>query len=186
MQWQNFFSVSEEIMKKTTDRLKTELSLLRTGRASSTVVEGIKVESYGFSMTISQIAGISVPDARTIEIKPWDISQLGLIEKAIQKTGMNMNPINDGSFIRIIVPQLTEERRKEIVKSIKKISEDFKIAIRNERRILVENIRLLEKDKIITKDDKKKFEADAQRITDGYIKKINEITIDKEKEIMKV
>jgi ribosome recycling factor len=178
--------VSEEVMKKTADRLKVELSSVRTGRASSAVVEGIKVESYGSLMTVSQIAGISIPDARTIEIRPWDSSQLGAIEKAIQKTDMGINPINDGKLIRIIVPPLTEERRKEIAKYISGMAEDFKIAIRNERRILVENIKRLEKDKVITEDDKKRFEVEAQKVTDVYIKKIDEIIAVKEKEIMKM
>ena len=186
MQAQSFFSASEESMKKTIDRLKSELMSIRTGRASSAVIEGIKVESYGSIMFINQIAGVSVPDARTIEIRPWDASQLGAIEKAIQKADIGMNPVNDGKLIRIGVPPLTEERRKEIAKSVNRMAEDFRIAIRNERRILVENIKKLEKDKVITEDDKKKFEADAQKITDNYIKTIDETIATKEKEVIQI
>ncbi|MCA6071710.1 MAG: ribosome recycling factor [Endomicrobium sp.] len=186
MQAQSFFSASEESMKKTIDRLKSELTCIRTGRVSSAVVEGIKVESYGSLAFINQIAGVSVPDARTIEIRPWDVSQLGAIEKAIQKADIGMNPVNDGKLIRIVAPPLTEERRKEIAKSIGRMAEDFRVAVRNERRVLIENIKKLERDKVITEDDKKKLEANAQKITDGYTKIIDEIVAAKEKEVMRV
>ncbi|MCA6072011.1 MAG: ribosome recycling factor [Endomicrobium sp.] len=186
MQAQSFFSASEESMKKTIDRLKSELTSIRTGKVSGAVVEGIKVESYGSLAPINQIASISVPDARTIEIRPWDVSQLGAIEKAIQKADIGMNPVNDGKLIRIVIPHPTEERRKEIAKSIGRMAEDFRVAVRNERRVLVENIKKLEKDKVITEDDKKKFEAVAQKITDGYIKTIDEIVVAKEKEVMQM
>jgi ribosome recycling factor len=186
MQIQSFFSKSEEAMKKTIDRLKNELASIRTGRASSAVIEGIKVESYGSLMPINQLAGISIPDAKTIEIRPWDVSQLSAIEKAILKADIGMTPVNDGKIIRISVPPLTEERRKEIAKSISRMAEDFRVAVRNERRVLVENIKKLEKGKVITEDDRKKFESDAQKITDDYIKKIDESIALKEKEIMQI
>jgi ribosome recycling factor len=173
-------------MKKTIDRLKSELASTRTGRASSAVIEGIKVESYGSLMPINQLAGVSIPDAKTIEIRPWDASQLGAIEKAILKADIGMTPVNDGKVIRISVPPLTEERRKEIAKSISRMAEDFKVAVRNERRVLVEGIKKLEKDKVITEDDRKKFEADAQKTTDDYIKKIDESIALKEKEVMQI
>lgn len=186
MQIQSFFSKSEEAMKKTIDRLKSELASIRTGRASSAVIEGIKVESYGSLMPINQLAGVSIPDAKTIEIRPWDASQLGAIEKAILKADIGMTPVNDGKIIRISVPPLTEERRKEIVKSISRMAEDFRVAVRNERRVLVENIKKLEKDKVITEDGRKKFESDAQKVTDDYIKKIDESIALKEKEVMQI
>ncbi|MDR1104675.1 MAG: ribosome recycling factor [Endomicrobium sp.] len=186
MQIQSFFSKSEEAMKKTIDRLKSELASIRTGRASSAVIEGIKVESYGSLMPINQLAGVSVPDAKTIEIRPWDASQLGAIEKAILKADIGMTPVNDGKIIRISVPPLTEERRKEIAKSISRMAEDFRVAVRNERRVLVENIKKLEKDKVITEDGRKKFETDAQKVTDDYIKKIDESIALKEKEVMQI
>jgi ribosome recycling factor len=187
MKAQGFFSTAEEAMKKTIDRLKCELSSIRTGsRASSAVIETIKVESYGSIMPVNQIASISVPDARTIEIRPWDVSQLSAIEKAIFKADIGMAPVNDGRLIRIFVPHLTQERRKEIVKSIGKMVEEFRVAVRNERRVLIENIKKLEKDKVITEDDKKKLEARAQKVTDGYIKKIDDSVAIKEKEVMQV
>ncbi|MDR1941088.1 MAG: ribosome recycling factor [Endomicrobium sp.] len=186
MQLQSLFGVSEEAMKKTIERIKAELSSIRTGRANSAVIESIKVESYGSLMPINQIAGISIPDAKTIEIRPWDASQLGAIEKAIMKADIGMTPVNDGKVVRISVPPLTEERRKEIVKSIGKIAEEFRVAVRNERRVLVDGIKKAEKDKTITEDDRKKLEAEAQKITDGYIKKIDELIAAKEKEIMQI
>lgn len=186
MQIQSFFSKSEEAMKKTIDRLKSELASIRTGRASSAVIEGIKVESYGSLIPINQLAGVSIPDAKTIEIRPWDASQLGAIEKAILKADIGMTPVNDGKIIRISVPPLTEERRKEIAKSISRMAEDFRVAVRNERRVLVENIKKLEKDKVITEDGRKKFESDAQKVTDDYIKKIDESIALKEKEVMQI
>jgi ribosome recycling factor len=173
-------------MKKTIDRLKSELASIRTGRASSAVIEGIKVESYVSLMPINQLAGVSIPDAKTIEIRPWDASQLGAIEKAILKADIGMTPVNDGKIIRISVPPLTEERRKEIAKSISRMAEDFRVAVRNERRVLVENIKKLEKDKVITEDGRKKFESDAQKVTDDYIKKIDESIALKEKEVMQI
>jgi ribosome recycling factor len=173
-------------MKKTIDRLKSELASIRTGRASSAVIEGIKVESYGSLMPINQLAGVSIPDAKTIEIRPWDVSQLVAIEKAIFKADIGMTPVNDGKIIRIPIPPLTEERRKEIAKSISRMAEDFRVAVRNERRVLVESIKKLEKDKVITEDDRKKFETDAQKATDGYIKKIDESVALKEKEVMQI
>ena len=186
MQINDFFAASESAMKKTIEKVKADLASVRTGRASASVLEGIKVESYGSLMPINQLAGISVPDAKTIEIRPWDASQLGAIEKAIIKAEIGMSPVNDGKLIRISVPQLTEERRKEIAKTINKTAEEYRVAVRNERRILVEAIKKAEKDKTITEDDRKKFETEAQKITDLYVKKIDECITLKEKEIMQI
>jgi ribosome recycling factor len=186
MQLQNLFLASEEAMKKTIEKVKADLSSIRTGRANTAIIEGIKVESYGSLMAINQIAGISVPDAKTIEIRPWDATQLGAIEKALLKADIGMTPINDGKLIRISVPQLTEDRRKEIAKSINKTSEEYRVAVRNERRVLVDGIKKGEKDKIITEDDRKKLETEAQKTTDNYIKKIDELIAAKEKEIMQI
>lgn len=183
---QTLFSESEKAMKKTIEKLKHELSLIRTGRASSSVIENIKVESYGSLMSINQIAGISIPDAKTIEIRPWDASQLGAIEKAIMKADIGMTPINDGKLIRISVPPLTEDRRKEIAKSISKMAEDYRVAIRNERRVVVDGIKKAEKEKTINEDDRKKYETEAQKLTDTYIKTIDESIALKEKEVMQI
>ncbi|MDR0822302.1 MAG: ribosome recycling factor [Endomicrobium sp.] len=180
------FQVRQEAMNKTIDKLKQELSSIRTGRANTAVVEGIKVESYGSLMPINQLAGLSIPDAKTIEIKPWDASLLGAIEKAIMKADIGMTPINDGKVVRISVPPLTEERRKEIAKSIGKMAEDYKVAIRNERRNLVDAVKKAEKDKVITEDDRKKQEVAAQKITDDFVKKIDDCISQKEKEIMQI
>lgn len=186
MQLQSLFAASESAMQKTIEKVKHELASIRTGRASSSIVEGIKVESYGSLMPINQIAGISVPDAKTVEIRPWDMSQLGAIEKAIIKADIGITPVNDGKVIRISVPPLTEERRKEIAKSIGKTAEEYRVAVRNERRVLVDGIKKAEKDKVITEDDRKKSETDAQKLTDGYINKIDELIAQKEKEIMQI
>lgn len=176
----------EEPMKKTVEKMKMDFSTLRTGRASITLVEGLKVESYGTVLPINQVASLNVPDGKTIEIRPWDISQITNIEKAIQKSDLGLTPINDGKIIRLSVPSLTEERRKDIIKAIHKIAEEFKVSIRNERRQIAERIKKLEKEKKIAEDDRKKGEADLQKITDAYIKKIDEVLAFKEKEVMEV
>jgi ribosome recycling factor len=173
-------------MKKTIDSLKGELSYVRTGRASTSTINAIKVDSYGSIVPLNQIASVSIPNAKTIEIKPWDLSQLNAIEKAIFKADIGMISVNDGQVIRISVPSLTEEKRREIAKSINRMAEDFKIAIRNERRFLVDNIKKFEKDKIISEDDKKIFEAKAQKITDYYISKIDDAISAKEKDILQI
>lgn len=176
----------EERMKKAVEKFRADLTAIRTGRATVALVENIKVESYGVVLPLNQMAGLSVPDARTIEIRPWDISQLQAIEKAIQKSDIGMTPANDGKLIRLAVPTLTEERRKEIIKSIGKIAEEFKITVRNERRQMMEEIKKAEKDKAIGEDDRKKGETDSQKLTDAYIKKIEEILAVKQKELMEI
>ena len=179
-------ATGEEHMKRTIEKFRGDLTSIRTGRASVALIENVKVESYGTMMPINQMAGLSVPDARTIEIRPWDISQLQYIEKAILKSESGMTPANDGKVIRLPVPTLTEDRRKEIIKSIGKIAEEFKIAIRNERRQMVEDIKKAEKDKIIGEDDCKKGEVESQKLTDGYIKKIEDMLAVKQKDLMEV
>ena len=176
----------EEPMKKTLEKMKTDFASLRSGRASTALVEGLKVESYGSLMPVNQLANISVPDGRTIEIRPWDITQCVNIEKAIQKSELGLTPVNDGKIIRISVPGLTEERRKEIIKLLNKMAEDFKVSIRGVRRDIVENIKKAEKEKKITEDEKVKAEHESQKLTDIYIKKIDEAVASKEKEIMEV
>jgi len=176
----------EEPMKRTLEKMRADLGAIRTGRASVALVEGIKVESYGTMMPLNQLANMSTPDAKTIEIRPWDISQLVNIEKAIQKSDIGLTPANDGKIIRLGVPALTEDRRKELVKGIHKLTEEFRIAIRNERRQIVENIKKAEKDKKITEDERKKSEIDSQKLTDMYMKKIDELLASKEKDLMEV
>lgn len=176
----------EERMKKAVEKFRADLSAIRTGRASVALVENVKVESYGTLMPLNQLAGFAVPDARTIEIRPWDASQLQAIEKAILKSDIGMTPANDGKLIRLAVPSLTEDRRKEIIKSIGKIAEEFKITVRNERRQMLEEIKKAEKDKAIGEDDRKKGEADSQKLTDVYIKKIEDMLAVKQKELMEI
>jgi len=175
---------TREHMTKALEYGKQQLSKVRTGRASATLVDNVKADYYGAPTPISQMASISVPDARTIVIQPWDRGTLQPIEKAIQQADLGFNPQNDGVVIRIPVPPLTEERRKEFVKVCKKYSEENKIAIRNVRRDMIEVIRKAEKDKELTEDDKKKGEEEIQKITDDFIRKIDQILVQKEKELM--
>ena len=176
----------EDAMKKTIEKTKHDFSTVRTGRANAALLDGIKVESYGSLLALNQVAGVSVPDGRTLEIRPWDLTQLGAIEKAILKSDLGLTPVNDGKIVRISIPALTEERRREIVKVVGKMSEDYKVAIRNERRHIVDEIKKLEKEKSITEDDRKKYEVDVQKLTDSYIGKIEELVKQKEEELMKI
>jgi len=186
MMWKSIINAGEEPMKKTIDKMKLDFTGIRTGRASVTLLEGLKVESYGTTMLLNQIGSLNVSDARTIEIHPWDVSQIGNIEKAILKSELGLTPINDGKVVRLSIPSLTEERRKDIIKSIHKMVEEYKVSVRNERRQIIENIKKAEKDKQITEDDRKKAEADLQKVTDSYIRKIEEVLSVKEKEVMGV
>ena len=176
----------EDAMKKTIEKTKHDFSTVRTGRANAALLDGIKFESYGSLLALNQVAGVSVPDGRTLEIRPWDLTQLGAIEKAILKSDLGLTPVNDGKIVRISIPALTEERRKEIVKFVNKMSEDYKVAIRNERRHIVDEIKKLEKEKTITEDDRKKYEVDVQKLTDTYVGKIEELVKQKEEELMKI
>lgn len=176
----------EEAMKKTIEKVKHDFSTVRTGRANAALLDGLKVESYGSLMALNQVAGISVPDGRTLEIRPWDMSQLNAIEKAILKSDLGLTPVNDGKLIRISIPALTEERRREIIKVVNKMSEDYKVAIRNERRNIIDQIKQAEKDKAITEDERKKYENDSQKLTDSYIKKVEELVKQKEEDLMKI
>jgi ribosome recycling factor len=177
---------AEDLMKKTIDKMHVDFAAVRTGRASPALLETLKVESYGSMMPIKQLANVGVPDARTIEIRPWDVSQVSNIEKAIQKSSLGLTPQSDGKVIRLSIPTLTEERRKDLTKVVHKMAEDFRVSLRNERRQALENIKKLEKDKKITEDDKKKGEQDIQKITEAYVKKVDEVLAVKEKEIMEV
>jgi len=173
-------------MDKTIEHYRDELKSIRTGRASVAMFDGITVDYYGTPTPINGVATLSAPEPRLITIQPWDISQIPVIEKAIQNSNMGFNPSNDGKIIRIPVPQLTEERRKEIVKIVKKMAEDNKVAVRNLRRDGNDKIKKLEKDKEISEDDSKKFVDDIQNITNEYIKKVDEVTVAKEKEVMEI
>lgn len=180
----NILNNTRDLMDKSAEFTYNQLGKVRTGRASASLVENVKASYYGAPTAISQMAGISVPDARTIVIQPWDKSNLKDIEKAILEADLGFNPQNDGNIIRIPVPPLTEERRKEFVKLSKKLAEEGKIAIRNIRRDQNDAVKKLEKDKKISEDERKKAEDDIQKITDELIKKVEADLAQKEKELM--
>lgn len=173
-------------MKKTLEHYRTELRSVRTGRASVTMFDNVKVNYYGTPTPVSQVATLQAPDARLVTIQPWDPNMIAEIEKAIQSSKMGFNPSNDGTIIRVPIPQLTEERRKEIMKMVKKMSEEAKITVRNERRNGNEEIKKLEKEKDISEDDAKKALQQIQDLTDEYTDKIDELTDKKEEEVMQI
>lgn len=176
----------EEKMKSSLDVLKRDLNTIRTGRASLSLLDGIVIDYYGTSTPLNQLATLSVPESRLITIQPWDNSVMGEVEKAILKSDLGLTPVNDGKTIRISIPPLTEERRKELVKIVKKYSEECKIAVRNVRREGNESLKNLEKNKSITEDDLFKSQSKIQEMTDDYIKKVDEITEKKEKEVLEI
>ncbi len=171
-------------MNKSIEALKREFNKLRTGRAHSSLLEGIKVECYDTQMPLEQVATISVPEARLITIKPWDQSIIGEIEKSILKSELGLTPMNDGKIIRINIPPLTEERRKDLAKLAKKMAEESKISIRNHRREANEMLKELKNEKEISEDDMYRGQEEVQKITDEFIKKVEELTENKIKEIM--
>lgn len=173
-------------MEKAISAYTRELASIRAGRANAALLDKVFVDYYGAPTPINQLAGVSVPEARLLVIQPYDKTILGEIEKAILKSDLGLNPTNDGSVIRIAIPALTEERRKELVKVVKKEAEEAKIAIRNIRRDGNEDLKKLEKNGEITEDDLRGYSDDIQKITDQHISKIDEITKDKEKEILEV
>ena len=173
-------------MEKTVDVLANNFAEVRAGRANPAILNKIKVDYYGVPTPISQVAGISVPEARLIVIQPWDLSILKEIEKEILKSDIGINPNNDGKVIRLAFPELNEERRKEIVKGIKKTAEDSKVAIRSIRRDGIEEFKKKQKDSEITEDELKMAEDEIQKITDKYVAEIDKLLDSKEKEIMSV
>ena len=177
---------SEETMRKSINFLKEELATIRAGKANPKLVDKIQVSYYGTMTPLNQIANISVPEPRAILIQPWDARALKDIERAILASDLGINPNNDGKLIRLIIPVLTEERRKELLKVVKKEIENSKIAVRNIRRDTNEEIKKLEKLSEITKDDLKRAEEEMQKLTDRYISMIDDIYKEKEKEILEV
>lgn len=176
----------KEKMDKTIAHYREELKAVRTGRASVSMFENVRVDYYGSPTPLPGVATIAAPEPRLITIAPWDTSLIPVIEKAIINSAMGFNPSNDGKLIRIPIPQLTEERRKELAKLVKKMAEDAKVALRNERRDANEKYKKLEKDKAITEDDVKKYQDLVQKATDDFVKKVDEVTALKEKEIMEL
>ena len=177
---------SSDKMEKSVDAFRKELAKVRTGRASLAILDGIMVDAYGSSMPLNQVGTITIPESRMLVIQPWDPQMLAAIEKAILKSDIGLNPIGDGKVIRLNIPQLTEERRKELVKSSRKVAEEFRVAIRNIRREAIEILKKQKKDKEISEDELFKYQDEAQSETDSYIKQIDEITANKEKEVMEV
>ena len=179
-------SDADHRMDKTVEAFRNEIAKIRTGKATTAILDGIKVEYYGTPSPLSQVANVSVLDVHTLSITPWDKSMVQIIDKAILASDLGLNPISDGTNLKIPIPPLTEERRKEYVKIVKKFGEDSKVALRNVRRDANEHLKKEEKDKKMTEDDRKRFEDEVQKITDKHISKIEEIIKHKEKEIMEV
>lgn len=175
-----------EKMNKSVAVYRKELSSMRAGRANSQLLDRITVEYYGSQMPINQVANISIPEPRIIQIAPWEQSMLKVIEKAIQKSDLGINPSNDGKIIRLLLPELTEERRKELVKQTRKMAEDCKVAIRAIRRDANDQIKKMKKDNAITEDDQKSAEDKIQKATDKIVKEVDAITAEKEKELMDI
>jgi ribosome recycling factor len=177
---------SGERMSKAVEHVSSEFVKIRTGKASIALLEGIKVDYYGTPTPLNQIGTLSTPDTHTISVQPWDKTVLPLIEKAILNSNLGLNPANDGTIVRIPIPPLTEERRKELVKLIKKIAEEGKISVRNIRRDEIEHLKKSEKEDHISEDERKNGETELQKLTDKNIKDIDALVAKKEKEIMEV
>jgi len=173
-------------MEKTLDALRKEYQKVRTGRATTALLEDIKVNYYDTLTPINQLAAIAVPEARVLTIQPWEAKLIAPIEKAILNANIGLTPTNDGKLIRLAVPPLTEDRRKEIVKQLKKLAEETKIALRNIRRDAIDSLKKLEKDKKISEDDLKRSEKDVQDVTNAYVAKVDEVVAAKEKEVMEI
>lgn len=175
-----------EKMENTIEAFRKDLSKVRTGRASLSLLDGVKVDSYGALSPLNQVATLTTPESRMIVVQPWDPQVLPSIEKAILKSNLGLTPASDGKIIRISIPQLTEERRKELVKQVKKTCEDYRVNIRNSRRDAIDQFKKMKKDKEMSEDDLFKYQDEAQKETDSCIKTIDDALIQKEKEVMAV
>ena len=173
-------------MDKVIGDLMHDMSGIRTGRASLSIFDGLRVDYYGTPTPLNQVANLHVPDPTLITIQPWDVSQIGAIEKAIRSSDLGLNPANDGKIIRVPIPALTEERRKEIVKRLHHITEDHRVALRNVRRDANEHLKKLLKDKLISEDDERRALDEVQKMTDGHIQKVDQASKAKEKEILDI
>jgi ribosome recycling factor len=177
---------AEDRMKKAVEVVRQEFAKIRTGKATTALLDGIKVEYYGTLSPLNQVANVSTPDVHTISVQPWEKSMVPVIEKAILAANLGLNPTSDGTVIRVPIPPLNEERRRELVKLVKKFAEDGRIAIRNVRRDCIEHLKKAEKQEHFSEDERKRGEQEAQKMTDKYIKDIDTLVIQKEKEIMEV
>lgn len=176
----------ENRMKKAVEVVRDELSKIRTGKATTVLLDGVKVDYYGTLTPLKQIANVSTPDTHTIAVQPWEKGMIQPIEKAILNANLGLNPVSDGTMIRVPIPPLNEERRRELVKLVKKFAEDGKIAIRNVRRDAIEHLKKTEKQEHVSEDERKRGEQEAQKMTDRHIKDIDNLIALKEKEIMEV
>lgn len=176
----------ENKMEKSVTAYESELKTIRAGRANASVLDKVTIEYYGTPTPLAQVGSISSPEPRLLVVQPWDLSVLSDIEKAIQKSDLGLSPTNDGKVIRLSFPPLTEERRKELVKSVRKYSEEAKVAVRNVRRDAMDKFKEQKKNGEITEDDLKGIEKDVQAVTDKYVKLIDEVTSSKEKEILEI
>ncbi|MCU0492245.1 MAG: ribosome recycling factor [Chloroflexaceae bacterium] len=176
----------EQKMKKTIEALRQHLATIRTGRASPGLVEHLPVEAYGSTMPLNQLAGISIPEGRLIVIQPYDAGTLKAIEKAIQHSDLGLNPNNDGRLIRLALPQLTEERRRDLVKLVRSRVEEGKVSLRNHRREAMDDLKQLENEKLITEDDHRRGNEKIQALTDRFTKELDQVGAEKEAEVMEV
>ncbi len=177
---------SEEKMGKALEMLKREYAAIRTGRASLGILDGISVDYYGTPTPLNQVANLAIPEPRLITLQPWDPKMLGDIEKSIMKSDLGLTPSNDGKIIRLAIPPLTEERRQQIVKQAKKLAEESRVAVRNIRRDINDEIKKKGKESHLSEDDTKRAQEETQKLTDSFIKKIDELLAHKDKEIMTV
>lgn len=182
----SIYTEMEKEMKEVLSKLKSELVVIRTGRASASLLDKIYVDYYGSTVPINQIASISVPEPKMIVIQPWDIKILGVIEKAILKSDLRLTPNNDGKVIRLVLPELTSERRQELLKLAKKKAEEAKVSIRNIRREYNENLKKMEKSGEISEDELKRSQEEVQKLTDKYIEEVDKMLAAKETDIMEV
>jgi ribosome recycling factor len=186
METKKIYTDTEERMKKAVEAIKKEFASIRTGKATTSLLDGIKVDYYGTLTPLSQVANVSAPDARLLVIQPWEKKMIPEIVKAIQKSDLGLNPQSDANVIRLPIPSLTEERRKDLVKLVKKVTEEGKIALRNVRRDSIEALKKSEKDKEISEDESRKAQERVQKITEDYTEKIEELLSKKEQEIMEI
>lgn len=183
---QELVNATKEKMTKTEDALRRELGSIRAGRANASILDRIQVDYYGAPTPLNQLASITIPEARVLMVSPFDKSALQDIERALMQSDIGISPTNDGNVIRLVIPMLTEERRKELAKQVKKEGENSKVIVRNIRRDLMDDLKKAEKNKEMTEDDLRNYEAEAQKITDASIKNLDAIVAEKEKEILDV
>jgi ribosome recycling factor len=186
MEANDIIQYANEHMEKTIGVLRHEMNSIRAGRANPQLLDNIKVDYYGTPTPVGQVGNVSAPEPRMLVISPWDPKMIGPIEKAIRVSELGINPVNDGKIIRLVIPELTEERRKDLVKTVSRHGEEAKVAIRNIRRDANDHLKKLEKDGEVTEDELKRYEEDVQKLTDRHSKMVEDVLKEKEKEILRV